>query len=143
MAQSEKKGRGRPLSTLQDRIDKGKIEADWDKKVIALAQDGASDVEIRLYLDISDDLWYRWLKDEPQFSRTIKKARMHCQVYWERLGRNMATGEISGNAASWVFNMKNRFKWTDRVEQDNLSSDGSHKPVKIKLVGVAAIDRTD
>jgi len=126
----------RPKESIASRIEKGKLDKDWAKSILKLAEEGASDVELRLKLDISDDLWYRWIEEEPEFSRTIKKCKMLCQVWWERQGRKMTTGEAQGNATTWIFNMKNRFKWTDRVEQDNLSSDGSFKPVKIEIVGV-------
>lgn len=115
----------RPKESIAIRIEKGKLDKDWQKNILALAKEGASDVELRLELNISDDLWYRWIDEEPEFSRTIKKARMLCQVWWEQQGRKMVTGEVQGNVTSWIFNMKNRFGWTDRVQQDNISTDGS------------------
>ena len=121
---------GRPKKNL-DVLNEG-----WQDRLIQLGKDGASDVELRAELDISEDLWYRWMDEEPEFSQTVKKARMFCQIWWERQGRKMTTGEAQGNATTWIFNMKNRFRWTDRVEQDNLSSDGSFKPVKIEICGV-------
>jgi len=126
----------RPKESLQDRIDKGMTKSTWAEDCLALAKDGASDVELREELNISDDLWYRWLEEEPEFSPTIKRCHRLCQIWWEKHGRNMASGTADGNATVWIFNMKNRFKWTDRVEQDNLSSDGSFKPTRIEIVGV-------
>lgn len=134
MAQS----RGRPKSTLAGRIEEAKVPKDWEERMYALASEGASDIEIRVMLDISDDLWYRWIDEEPEFSRAVKRAKALCQIWWERQGRSMATGESQGNVTSWIFNMKNRFKWTDRVEQDLKSSDGTFAPVAIEIYGVDA-----
>lgn len=110
--------RGRPKKELTDLPD------NWEEAIIEMAKEGASDVEIRAFLDISDDLWYRYIDEEPDFSRTVKKAKRHCQAWWERHGRNLATGASQGNTASWVFNMKNRFKWRDKPEEE---------PVQIEL----------
>lgn len=104
---------GRPKKTL-DCLPKG-----WEEGVISLGKEGASDVEIRGYLGISDDLWDRFLIEEPTFSRTIKEARTQCRIWWERTGREgcfMGGKDNPFNATVWIFNMKNRFKWTDRTE---------------------------
>jgi len=40
---------------------------------------------------------------------------------WELIGMNGAKGEIQGfNAASWIFNMKNRYKdnFRDKIDYD-------------------------
>lgn len=107
-------GRGRPKKTL-DCLAEG-----WEDRIIALGKEGASDVEMRVELDISDDLWYRWLEEEPHFSRTIKRARAFCEAWWVRHGRNMATGAAEGMPAVYIFNMKNRFKWRDKPEEEQV-----------------------
>jgi hypothetical protein len=115
----------RPKESIQDRISKGMIKSTWEEDCLALSKDGASDVELREELNISDDLWYRWIDEDEEFSRTIKRCHRLCQIWWERHGRKMASGQADGNATVWIFNMKNRFGWTDRTQQDNISTDGS------------------
>lgn len=129
MAQSDKPV-GRPKKTLDD------LPEGWKDKMLEIGMDGGSEIEMRVMLGIAEGLWYRLKKEEPEFSQAVKRSKDLCQLWWERHGRKMATGEKEGNPTVWIFNMKNRFKWTDRVEQDNLSSDGSFKPVQINLVGV-------
>ena len=131
MTQGTKRPVGRPKKTL-DCLPNG-----WQDKMIAIGTEGGSEVEMRVMLGISEDVWYRFKDEEPEFTQTVKKAKDLCQIWWERHGRGMAMGEKEGNATVWIFNMKNRFKWTDRVEQDNKSSDGSFRPTTINLVGVA------
>lgn len=91
----------------------------WKKKVVEIGESGGSDVEMRDYLGISDDLWYRFIDEEPEFSRTIREAKRKCQLWWEKTGREglfMGGKDNPFNATVWVFNMKNRFKWSDRNE---------------------------
>ena len=114
------------------------LPADWEENVLDMYKEGCADVEIMAYLSISRDLFYRWLDEEPQFSDAIKRGRTLSESWWTRHGRKMATGEAEGNPTTWIFNMKNRFKWTDKVEQSVTSPDGSLAPTKIELVGVKA-----
>ena len=106
---------GRPkedLSTLPEN---------WYNEILNLYKVGASDVEIKALIyewrgRFSNDLWDRWLKEELEFSETIKMGRMISQAWWTRQGRtNLTGGDFS--YTGWYMNMKNRFGWTDRVDQ--------------------------
>lgn len=62
---------------------------------------------------------YDWEKVNPAFLDAKAKAFAQCQLHWEKLSvDNPFTDPKRGglNASVWIFNMKNRFKWTDRVE---------------------------
>jgi hypothetical protein len=101
---------GRPKDTL-DRLPDG-----WEKGCEELASQGASEVELRVYLGLHEGLFYRFLKDEPKFSQTIKTCADLCRVWWEKNGRvNLDTKEF--NSTLWYMNMKNRFGWADKQEQ--------------------------
>jgi len=79
--------------------------------------EGASDEEIKAYIwqergSFSNDLWDRWLIDEPIFSETIKKGRELSKGWWHKQGRkNLKDSEFSPTL--WYMNMKNRFGWRD------------------------------
>jgi len=116
---------GRPKKTLED------LPKDWDKGVFELAEQGASDVELRVYLNISPDLWYRFLKEEPKFSETIKRCSEVCEVWWQKQGRlNLRDKEFSPTL--WYMNMKNRFGWADKKEVDHTT--GGEKITQIERV---------
>lgn len=68
-------------------------------------------------LGISHDTIYDWQRKFPDFSDAIKEGIAKGEAFWEKIGMAGATGKIKNfSAAAWIFNMKNRFKWTDRVE---------------------------
>jgi len=105
---------GRPKDEVIDRLKEG-----WQTRFLEMGKDGCSDVEIRAEFGISDDLWYRWIAEDQEFSRTYKAAKAACHAKWEAMGRKMAFGEVEGNPTTWIFNMKNRFNWRDKQDVDH------------------------
>jgi hypothetical protein len=62
---------------------------------------------------------YTWEKANPEFLDAKNRAFSACNLFWEKLAiDNPYTHPKEGglNTGLWIFNMKNRFKWTDRVE---------------------------
>ena len=128
---------GRPLKTLKD------LPKDWKEKVIEIGEQGGSGVEMMDYLNISDYLWYKWLKNEGKdpeleiFSEVVNIAKRKCQVWWERAGREgcyMGGKHNPFNSIVWIFNMKNRFGWADKIETSaNLSIHEELKDLSDKL----------
>jgi hypothetical protein len=118
---------GRPKKGLEV------LPEDWQKEVIDLYSQGASDVEIKAHLracigSFSNDLWERWIEEEPIFSETIKSGKLISQAWWERKGR-ISLENKDFNYSGWYMNMKNRFKWKDR--QDITSDDDPIKQVNV------------
>lgn len=104
---------GRPKLTPEDHFPKN-----WKEKVLSLYSLGASDVEIRVLLDISNDTFYRLLKEDDEFAETIKRGHDFCQAWWELEGRQ-ALRDKSFNPVLWYMNMKNRFGWADKKNIDH------------------------
>ena len=104
---------GRPLKELDNQP----LPEDWYNQILNLYSEGASDVEIKGLIrqwigKISNDLWDRWLIDEPQFSETIKTGRILSEIWWQKNGRkNLQNKDF--NYTGWYMNMKNRFGWAD------------------------------
>lgn len=105
---------GRPKSELKE------LPNNWKEEILSLYDIGASDVEVKAKIyqwlgSFSASLWIRWLKEEPEFSTTIKTGKMLSQNWWEKNGRtNLTTKEF--NTRLWTVNMNNRFHedWKDR-----------------------------
>ena len=108
--------KGRPISTIDDLPD------DWEEAILSLYQEGGSDVEVKALIynwrgTFSNDLWDRWLKDEPRFSQTIKKGKLLAEAWWHKNGRvNLKDREF--NYTGWYMQMKNRFGWKDTQQID-------------------------
>lgn len=114
MSKEEKKDNGRPKETISS------LPKEWYNDILSLYKDGASDVEVKALIyewrgTFSNDLWDRWIKEETQFSETIKIGKILSESWWSKSGRkNLENKEFS--YTGWYMNMKNRFNWTDRQE---------------------------
>ena len=109
---------GRPKETLEDSKDK--FPDNWYEVILNEYSEGASDEEIKALIykwrgSFSNDLWDRWMKEEPEFSETIKIGRILSKAWWTKSGRkNLGNKEFS--YTGWYMNMKNRFGWRDKQE---------------------------
>ena len=99
---------GRPKKTLAD------LPLNWKELILDIKREGGSDVEVRVALDISTDLWDRFKKEIEEFSETIKKGNDLCEAWWLTKGRQLENRLF--NAVLWYMNMKNRFGWKDKNE---------------------------
>lgn len=96
-----------------------KYEPQACKVVISEMRNGASIVEVCATLGICKQTFYNWTQEHPDFLDAYKKGLELSQAWWEKLGRAGAAGQIPIQPATWVFNMKNRFGWKDRVQQEH------------------------
>ncbi len=100
----------------------GTLPEKWYIDVLKLYKIGGSDSEVWAMIygwrgSFSNDLWERWMKEEPEFSETIKGGRKLSEAWWQRNGRtNLQNKEFS--YTGWYMQMKNRFGWTDRSQTD-------------------------
>lgn len=121
----------RPKISLDD------LPPDWMGKTIEIASFGGSDVEIRVDAlgGICHETWTRLLNEEPQFTETIKRARDLCQLWWERQGR-ISLRDDKFSPTLWYMNMKNRFGWRDKVENETYGKDGGaiEQSITVKYV---------
>jgi len=113
----------------------------WYNQILDLYKEGASDVEIKALIyekkgSFSNDLWTRWLNEEPEFSETIRAGKLLSEAWWQKEGRKNikqvntpGKPQVSFNFQGWFMNMKNRFGWADKQE---LSGSGGG-PLAVKI----------
>ncbi len=88
-------------------------------EVIQLMSQGKSKAYVAGRLGIARSTLYNWANAHPEFMDTIKRGETFSQAWWEDLGQAGTLGKIPGfNAAVWIFTMKNRFGWRDKVKND-------------------------
>jgi len=84
----------------------------WYNKVLELYTEGASDVEVKAWIygvrgSFSNDLWERWLREEEEFSETIKAGKMLSEAWWSKQGRtNLKSKDF--NFVGWYMNVNSR-----------------------------------
>ncbi len=103
-------------------------------------------------VDVSKQTLYDWEKVNPEFLDAKKRGESHSRLVWEKHGieglystetceyengRLSSKTSKSMNTGIWCLNMKNRFKWTDRVEVEDKS------PKTIKLQYSLDDDKSD
>lgn len=69
-------------------------------------------------VEVSKQCIYEWRAKHSEFGDAVAIGFSKCQIFWEQKGMeglwNSKDNYFSQNV--WSFNMKNRFKWTDRTE---------------------------
>jgi hypothetical protein len=104
----------RPKESLND------LPENWKEIILDLYSNGGSNIEVKKLIyewrgKFSNDLWDRWMKEESEFSETIKKGLLFEEAWWIKEGRiNLTNNKF--NYTGWYMQMKNRFNWKDRQD---------------------------
>jgi len=126
---------GRPRLTL-DEFPKG-----WKEELLRMGAEGMLDVDIKVYLNISNDTFARLLVDEPQFLEIVSQARQLSHSWWVAISRNSFASGTSKQVNSQLYSLilRNRFKdeWNAENKVD-ITSGGekidSNKKIEIEIV---------
>jgi ACT domain-containing protein len=103
-----------------------KYKQEYWKILLEMMSKGKSVIQFCAKIGICRDTFYEWTNKHTEFSDTYKKAVELCESYWEDIGKRGILGlpvkddggnDCKINTGMYVFYMKNRFHWTDRLEQ--------------------------
>lgn len=73
----------------------------------------------------SKETLYAWTRAHRRFLDAKKQGEMQARLWWEKIATAGMAGKIKGfNATVWVFSMKNRFGWKDRLQTVDEDEDG-------------------
>jgi len=124
-------GVGRPTKYNGDETIERTAEYFFDSMMVA--EDRVPSIEgLAVYLGVDKNTVYAWMDRHPEFLSAIKRGEAH----QTRAIVNLLTDKDRYTQGA-IFVAKNILGWKDKVEQDNVSSDGSMatgKPTKIELV---------
>ena len=99
---------------------------------------GESVAEVCREVGISKVTFYKWMKKHPELAAAYEDGKDISESWWMKLGRAGAAGVNDINATVWIFNMKNRFDWGDRVKSELTGKDGEPLLQGITLERVTA-----
>ena len=105
----EKKVWGRPT----------KYDPKYCDMIVEFMSKGKSLIGFAASIDVVVSTLYEWEKKQPDFSDAIKVARQKSQLWWEengQVGLFMGKEDGSFSQSAWIFNMKARFGYRDKVE---------------------------
>lgn len=119
---SNKRPKGRPT----------KYRPEYCEMLIEHMSKGYSYQSFASVAKVNIDTLYEWEKMFEDFTDAKKRGYADCLFFWEKLAIEntlVKNGKPVLNTGSFVFNMKNRFGWSDKQEVDVTSGN-----INIELV---------
>lgn len=105
-----------------------KYREEYCQKLIDHMAGGFSYESFGAVIDCAEQTYRNWEEKHPEFLEAKKVAFDKSRLFWEKIGMDLAQGKLpGGNSTAWIFNMKNRFTWKDRV--DHTTKDESIAPL--------------
>jgi hypothetical protein len=91
--------------------------------------------------ELSDKQCLELLKSYPEewVEADFIEALRDGKLGWESIGRRQAEGTCVGNSRSWVYNMINRFDWTDKTKLETTGT----QAVNVNIVSYTSTQATD
>ena len=134
MKMAKTKPVGRPTKLTDELMDKAKVYVQKDYLIDELipTMQGLS-----LYLGVSNTVLYNWRNENDEFLHIVEDL-MDLQA--KNLFRGGLTGDFNASITKLLLT---KHGFSDRVEQDLRSSDGTMQPTQIVLNGVRADERID
>jgi hypothetical protein len=82
-----------------------------------MMREGASQIEVMAKLNITKETFNNWIIEYDEFSVSFEIGKVQSQAWWEKLGRDNITNPKFKHPF-WNMNMKNRFLWSDKPENE-------------------------
>jgi hypothetical protein len=80
-------------------------------------KDGQSKAEVAAALGISRPTFDLLISEHETFREAYQLGKTLSEAWWTKVGRAASAGKLAGaNGSMWIFNMKNRFDWSDKQE---------------------------
>lgn len=106
----------------------GKYKETYCEILPKMFENGQSVSEVCKLLGTSRISFYNWVKKYPEFKAAFEEGKSLSEAWWMKLGRDGAAGKRAIVPSVWIFTMKNRFKWRDKIDHEVGGKDG--KPIE-------------
>lgn len=113
---------------------KPKYDPEYAKRLPDMFKNGEDVAEVAAALGVSRQAFYDWCKKYPKFNEAYELGKIYSEAWWSKLGRAGAAGKVEIQPTVWIFNMKNKFGWRDKPEDEESNQDSS--PVTINFHNV-------
>lgn len=80
-------------------------------------------------IGVDETTIYEWISKHKDFSQSIKRGKAKSALFWEQMGMLAMMGKIPDfNTTIWIFQMKNRFGWSDKLSVDVEANETKGRP---------------
>ena len=113
-----------------------KYKPEYCEAVVRHMSDGASLTSFAAEIDVARSTINEWMEAHPEFSEAVKRAKAKCAAWWEKKGREGASGEAAVNPTLVIFGLKNMASedWREKQEIDHTTKGEAMQPTRIELV---------
>lgn len=120
-----------------------KYKPEYCEALVEHMSAGASITSFAAEIDVDRSTITEWANVHPEFSTAVKRGKAKCAAWWERKGREGASGDSPVNPTLVIFGLKNMAPddWRDKRELDHTSSDGTMTPKDSSAAVLAALAR--
>lgn len=95
------------------------FQTKYCREIISWMAKGFSIASFAGNIGVGEKTIYNWAKKYPQFLQSIKVGKAKSILFWEKIGILGMLGKIPHfNATAWIFQMKNRLGWSDKLTVD-------------------------
>lgn len=98
-----------------------KYDPAYCNQIVEHMAQGASMASFAAEIDVARSTLNVWADEHPEFLEAINKGKAKCAAWWERLGRDGASGSKDVNPTLVIFGLKNMAAedWREKQEIAN------------------------
>lgn len=118
------------MATISKRGRPTKFKEEYCEMLVDHMSQGLSFETFGAVVGIYKEALYNWVYKNENFANAKREGSLKSQLFWEKIGIDGTMGKINNfSTGTWIFNMKNRFGWSDK--QDVALS--SKESIKIQI----------
>ena len=98
---------------------RSKYDPKYCRDIVSWMSRGFSILSYAGKIGVDKNTLYSWAKNNPEFLTSLNVGKAKSVLFWERIGMLGMMGKIPNfSASTWIFQMKNRLGWSDKLTVD-------------------------